>query len=194
MEDFNQTPKQAATLRELQRRANDRIRVYNPTGEDFTVYWDQMGFIVPAKDKDNGQGQGQAVVPRYVADNYFKHMSDKILGEERLKEIEQENKKRTATGQSVMNHYEDRVKFESQIRVAMPDRLRRLHDILILGVEEKYGSNPVDEFTPRPDNTSIYDELGKVDRPARKPEEVSLPVELPHQSVNDEDIINDVAQ
>src|SRR5437879_1623530 len=121
---FNTGPQysqqQIANLQELERRSNDRIRVYNPTADDYVVYWGGAGFRVPNRNKDLGHGNGQAVVMRYVAENYVKHMADKILGQRMVAAILAENKRRESIGMATMNHWEDRLHFDTQFRIDNP--------------------------------------------------------------------------
>lgn len=170
-------PQQATTLREMARKAQDRIRVYNPTDADYTIRWDGIGFVVPARLKDNGNGGGQSILPRYIAQNYVKHMTDKILGEKMITAIKSENLRRQGTGQASMNQWEERIQFDTQFRIDNPDARRMVLEILWLGIEEEYGmEDPVREqdqaYDPRPVDEQI---LATMDRPARRLDPATTP-------------------
>lgn len=165
------TPQQASTLREMARKAQDRIRVFNPTETDYTVRWDGIGFVVPGRVRDNGNGAGQAILPRYVAQNYVKHMTDKILGEKMISAIRSENERRRSTGQANMNQWEERIQYDTQFRIDNPDARRMVLEVLWLGIEEEFGMDTPERvqdqgnYDPRSLDERI---LEKLDRPARK--------------------------
>lgn len=68
--------------RELERRSNDEILIYNPTEEDYTIRFGGYTHIVPSRDKDVGYGKGQLVVARYLANHYVRHMIDALIMKE----------------------------------------------------------------------------------------------------------------
>lgn len=172
--------RQAATLKELQRRANDRIRVYNPTDDDFLVRWDGVAFRVPGKDKDNGQGAGQAVQPRYIAENYTKKMIDKILGERLFAHIKMEIERRLKSGLSTAPHDDWRLGYEAQYRIDNEAARTALRPIVWLGIEEEYGLNE-DIIEDKPEvvhKRSEEDILRDMDRPAVAPQPMTSVDEL----------------
>lgn len=165
------SPRQAATLKELQRRANDRIRVYNPTDDDFLVRWDGVAFRVPSKDKDTGQGAGQSVIPRYIAENYTKKMIDKILGERLVAHIVAEIERRKISGMSTDPFDSWRVGFEQQYRIDNEEARKALRPIVWLGTEEEYGlgDDVVEDAPAVVHKRSEEDILREMDRPAQAP-------------------------
>jgi len=60
---------------ELERRANDLIKVFNPTDKDYIVEWSRRDgsklFRVPAK--------GDAILIRYIAEKYLQEMFEKLM-------------------------------------------------------------------------------------------------------------------
>ena len=124
--------------RELERKANDQIRVYNPTTEDFEVSWDTFLFNVPGKDKDAGYGPGMSVLPRYIALNYIKHMTDKILTKRADDHIGEINKKRKDQGQPALNPQEREIE-ETPYRTDNADSRKEIIVQLWKGVEREYG-------------------------------------------------------
>ncbi len=183
MDDFSQLlgvqlrDDQVASLKEMARQANDRMRVYNPTNEDYYVAWDLSGsggrFLIPNKTKDIGYGPGQAVHPRYICFKYFKEMSNKILGE-RLKEaIDKENVDRVAKGFKPLDKSfdtQEELRFSGPYMVNNNDRLSELLPVLILGVEEEYGLDTAP--APKSEAQVNWEKINSiVNRPARRPEE-----------------------
>ncbi len=193
-----QNTQQAATLREMSRKANDRIRLANPTEQDFIVRWDGMSFTIPNRNKDVGQGKGQLVVARYIAMNYIKHMTDKMLGENLLKAITEENRKRTDSGmKEIAIDDKERFQYESRYRTDNPDSRKAIIKLLWLGVDEEYGMDMPEEVErtrdPRNTDEQILEELDKPYQPT--PEAVSTQTSeasLPPLDRN-EDILNEVA-
>lgn len=171
------TPQQEATLAEMERKAQDRIRVYNPTEENFTVLWGGLGFIIPAKHMDMGHGKGQLILPRYIAKNYVTKMTTNILGHKLVQAVKDANALRAERGQPAMNHWEERLNFEAPFRTDNEEARRNLIPLLWLGVEEEFGMEaPAQDTAHRRDPRSVDEQiLAQLDRPARKLEEVELP-------------------
>lgn len=172
------TPAQAKTLKEMARMSNDRIRVYNPTDEDFIVRWDGGGFMVPSKNRDIGQGKGQAVHPRYICVKFVRELTDKILGGQRVAAILLENERRITTGMAKMNHFEDRVQFETMFREDNPEKRGKLIALLWLGIEEQYGLDVQmqGEDLQKKDPRSIDEQiLANLEKPAKKLDDNALP-------------------
>ncbi len=194
MDDFSQLlgvqlrDDQIASLKEMARQANDRLRVYNPTDDDYYVAWDLAGsggrFLVPSKNKDVGYGAGQAVHARYICFKYFKEMSNKILGERLKDAIEKENNDRMAKGFKAMDKSfdsQEELRFSGPYLVNNSDRLQELLPVLILGVEEEYGldTQPVQK-TEAQINWDKINSL--VNRPARRPEEAPQAAPIPSET------------
>ena len=92
-EQARKTKKDDLIKKELERRSNDSILVHNPTSKD---YYDKYGgnyWLIPKKDKDIGYGKGCAVVLRYIAMHYLKHMTDQLIHAE-SKPLEEAAKKK----------------------------------------------------------------------------------------------------
>lgn len=78
---------------EMQRRANDIIRVHNPSMEEYVVRYDTSNtntlWVVPPANKDQfGAGRGNRDVPRYIATRFMEKMVDQKIDEEAQKEWE----------------------------------------------------------------------------------------------------------
>lgn len=167
------TPQQAATLQELERKAHDRIRVYNPTEEDFIVLWGGLTFEIPAKTKDLGHGKGQQILPRYIARNYVVKMTDRILGNRLVKAVKEANDLRASRGMSRMNHWEERDNFEAPFRTDNIEARDAIRPLLWLGIEEEFGG--VVQTPERARELTEEQKLAMLDRPARKLEDAELP-------------------
>lgn len=154
--------------RERERKSQDLILVNNPTDKDFSLTWDSNRWIIPSKDKDTyGQGGGKRIVPRYVAENYMKHMIDKLILDDSNKSILTENERRQENGQLMMNKWEEQYVFESQFSTNNPDLRRKYARVIWLGVAQEHGNDEVEETNVstakdmRPFDEQIIDELDK---------------------------------
>lgn len=174
------SPEQQAALKELQRRANDRLRVQNLLDDDYYVEWDLYGsggrFLVPGKIRDIGYGLGQAVHPRYIAFKFFKELSQIMLSAEMQMAIEEENEKRRATGKDAMGKTLDDGK-EGELHFVMshnlrpnnPEKLMELLPKVILGVEEEWGMDPI-PYKRTPDKIRWDQVEAIINRPVQKTE------------------------
>lgn len=84
-------------IRELERKSQDSVKIYNPTMSDFEFKWNGYLWHCPAKVKDEGFGMGCMIVPRYIATHYVRHMTDKLILKESEKMLEVAKKKYTGT-------------------------------------------------------------------------------------------------
>lgn len=130
-----------AIKREMYRSSLDSIRVYNPTDQDFTIIWDGFKHTVPSKGKDVGFGKGQRVMPRYLAMKWCRDMKNKIIGENSEKKVAE---MMASASQDMKIKYEADP-FEKQKLYSMTPNIndeveiKRIYDIIWLGVEERYG-------------------------------------------------------
>lgn len=154
--------------REAQRKANDRILVFNPTETDYTQRFDGIGFLIPNKNKDNGHGNGLAVVPRYVSQLYIKHMTDLILGSQQLEAIRKENASRVEKGLKPMDKYMggEQEEFAIKYKIDNEDARAEVFKLLYRGVVEEYGMDDIKtqqvgikEYDPRSFEERMQDEL-----------------------------------
>jgi len=171
--------RRAKTLAEMQRRSNDRIRVYNPTDTDFKVAYDTAGaggiWTIPARTKDNGFGPGQNVLPRYIAVNYVKHMTDKIIGERGVEALRKVNADRVAKGMRPLDRWEGTPESQDlvlgQYRTDNMDERRKIASILWVGVEEEFAANQPAEvklennLDPRGMDEKILDSMNRTAKP-----------------------------
>lgn len=168
----NYTPQQVATMAEMERKAQDRIRVCNITDNDFTVLWGGLGFIVPGKNSDMGHGPGQQILPRYIAINYVTKMIDKILGERMVQAVRDANNLRASRGMPELNKWQEQGLIENQFRIDNQDMRKKILPYLWVGVEEEWGMDMSPEATSV--QRQIDSELiARLEQPAQKLE--SLP-------------------
>lgn len=149
-------------LREMERKANDRIRVYNYTDDDFQVLWDSYIFTIPSKNKDTGAGKGQAIVPRYVAQNYVTHFTDAQLTKTKDSAIKAENKRLIDGGNRAMSiDSQERLVFETQYSIGNPEKRSTILAQIWLGVEEEFGlgQRAEDELLPKKDERPMDEVL-----------------------------------
>lgn len=136
-----------ATLKEMARRSQDRIRVYNPLDEDYTVRFDSIGFVIPNRNKDNGHGMGVAVVFRYVAQNYLTQMIDLLLTSKLDDAVKLENERRAKLGMLPMTKFigGEELMFTQSLRTDNQEARRRLVPVIWLGLAERYGTEAREE-------------------------------------------------
>jgi hypothetical protein len=84
-------------IREMERKSQDSIKIYNPTMSDFEFKWNGYLWHCPAKIKDEGFGMGCMIVPRYIASNYVRKMCDALITKESDKMLNEIKKKYTGT-------------------------------------------------------------------------------------------------
>jgi hypothetical protein len=163
--------------RELERKSRDTLAVYNPTDEDYTVYWDGFGFVIPRATKDNGHGPGIAYLPRYIAVNYLSQMTDKLIMDEVNRRVREENEDRIKKRkQNAMNHWEERLIFE---RSLMPDNeiLRKQWlPTLFKGIVDQYGATTLPQQREggrqrdlRPLDEQLLEEMDRTYTPPQPP-------------------------
>lgn len=123
---------------EMQRRANDLLRVKNPLNQDYVVEYDRANgvkqFIVPAK--------GEAVHLRYIAEKYIKELYQKILNERAARKVAEENTRRRESGMAEMDktlRSGEQMQFESPLLNPDTEEKRRIISMLYVGVENEYG-------------------------------------------------------
>lgn len=152
------SPEQQQSLRELERRSNDRLRVQNLLDRDYSVAWDLAGsggyFMVPGKSRDIGYGPGQAVHPRYIAFKFFKELADLVLGAELKAAVDKENEDRASRGVKRMDKTfetgeELTFVFTNKLKTNDPDKLMELLPKIILGIEEEWGMNAIAYTKPQ---------------------------------------------
>lgn len=123
--------------RELERRSHDEIKVHNPTTKDWYQKYGQLYWEVPNKNKNNGEGKGNAVVPRYVARNYVKAMLNHILG---LKVLEAVKKAREIYRGEYFAGEEEKIGMRIRKNKKLIDGTVRK---LWLGLHKRYGLDDI---------------------------------------------------
>lgn len=144
------SPRAEAVKKELARKANDTIRVRNITDEAFMAQWDGYQFNVPSGKEDIGHGKGEQLLPRYIALNYVKHMTDKILTQTADEHVAKINAKRKTRGQPSLNPQEREVE-ETPFRTDNAEKREPIIRQLWVGVEKEFGLEAVPE---RPTKTT----------------------------------------
>ena len=173
--------------RELARRANDLIAVFNPTTEDFVVLWDGYKNVIPNCNKDIGHGPGVRVVPRYIAENYVTKMTDQIILKKAKIAVESENKERVEKRKmKAMDAWEEQLVFERPLMVDNEDLRREILPTLWKGVVEQFGMDDVVTAPEKVDFRPIDERLL---------EELDRPYQAPAQTLSaHEDAISEVAE
>jgi hypothetical protein len=125
-------------LQEIERRANDLLRVFNPLEEDYVVVWDRRGgeklFRVPAKSEE--------VLIRYIAEKYIKEMYEKILNDKAHDAIVAENERRVSKGMAEMDKTQrtgEQMQFEAKFYSPSDEEAKKIISILYVGLEREYG-------------------------------------------------------
>lgn len=135
---------------ELERKANDLIRVYNPMDKRYVVEWDRKNgvkrFPVEAKD--------EAIFPRYIAKKYIEEMYQKILYDKAKDAILKENERRIKAGMAAMDSTQktgEQLQFEAKFYNPSDEETKKIISVLYLGVESEFG---IDRTVPSEDVTS----------------------------------------
>lgn len=204
---IHSNPEEALAIKELARKANDSLRIYNPTKEDYRVAWalyDEVNpggyFLIPGKDHDLGYGPGQNVHPRYIAFKFFKEITNIILDAEMQLAIQTENKRREKAGLSPLDKTFDKAEelkfvYSKGVNIDRPEKLMELLPKIILGVEREWGMERL-PYQEKKDQINWSDVLKIVDRPvdgikqAESKEEVSS---LPVETSNNDEVLKGVA-
>ncbi len=139
---------------ELERRANDLLRVYNPTNEDYIVVWDKKSggkvFRVRAKQEE--------VLFRYIAEKYIREMFQKMINDEVDKAVIKANEDRVAKGMAEMTKYAEQYRFESPLLQPTSDKARKMIAILYVGVDREYGiDNEMGEEEQTPQDKPVFE-------------------------------------
>lgn len=120
---------------EKERRANDLLRVYNPTDSDYVTRWDIANgakvFRVPAKQ--------EAVLVRYIAEKYMKEMYAKIVQDNAQQAVIAENQTRVTKGMAEMTAWREQERFESKFYLLSKDETAKILATLHVGVESEFG-------------------------------------------------------
>lgn len=160
---------QEAFHRELYRRSLDSIRVYNPTDKDFIVVWDKFKHIVPNKNKDMGYGNGQKVLPRYIAQKYAKDIKNQIINNMADEELNALKKKYEEQGvENPLLKANLSVEGKREYRTDNQELISKIYKQVWLGVEEEYGLTAEEKETKsdgqidsRPIEEQILDNMDK---------------------------------
>ena len=155
--------------REMERRSNDEVLVYNPTTEPFPIKYGGYTHIVPEAKHDAGYGPGQLIVTRYLAMHYCKHMIDKLIIHESALKLSEARRK-----------YKGNFWPEEEERLALrtnnPELRSKYLKEIWKGVKRKFGldegpddlgNNPPDK---RPMDEQLLESLN-LDEPVEEPKE-----------------------
>jgi len=134
-----QSQKESLWHREMARKANDIIRVFNPTDKDFVVNWEGNKFRVSAKST--------AEFPRYIALAYRRDMVVQLINELSEKKRAEWEQKRKKEGAAPINDYEkNMLLFPSEPRTDNEDLVRAFSKEIWLGTVKQFG---LDEVAPQ---------------------------------------------
>jgi hypothetical protein len=146
--------KNEAFHREMARKANDEILIYNPTHEIFQIRYGGYIHTVPEAKHDIGYGPGCIVVARYLALHYCKHMIDKLITEESNRIVADAKRKYRGTRWP-----------EEELRVALRTSNPELRKKYLLkiwkGVKRRFGldETPVETGTKSEDVRPVDEQL-----------------------------------
>lgn len=122
---------------EIERRAKDIYRCYNPLEIDFKFKQDSVWFKIPA----HGYKEWEA----YLSGHYYKKMAEYIIGqlidEQGSRMIEERRAKGLA---EFLNSYdENRAIWDNVPRMDNRELLQKVFDEVIVGLVEEFGSEPM---------------------------------------------------
>lgn len=119
-------------LKEMARRSNDEILLYNPTLKDYFVRWGGMYWEVPNRNKDSGQGKGKAILLRYLAEKYRREIVDSLIHRDSAVIVEKAKAKYTG---NFFPAVEERI----ALRTNNPELRKKYIKVVWLGLHKRYG-------------------------------------------------------
>src|SRR3990167_2853078 len=148
--------KKSSYQQELERRANDLLRVYNPTDTDYVVEWDRKNgtklFRVPRRE--------EAVLPRYIAEKYIREMYDKMINDTAMEAIKKENERRIKVGMAVMDktlRTGEQQQFESKFYMGNDDKAKEMVALLYVGLETEFGVDRIIQSQEKIDDRPVFE-------------------------------------
>jgi len=153
----------SAKQQEMERRANDLIRIYNPLDKRYVVKYDKRGgtklFPIEAKS--------ESVVVRYIADKYTKEMYNLIISKEASDAITAENERRVEKGMAVMDKTQktgEQMQFETPYYMPNNEKAMKILSVLWVGTESEFGVDQVleDESDPTDTRTTFEKSLEEI--------------------------------
>lgn len=158
--------------REMQRKSQDVIRVYNPLDVKFNFKYDGYPQSVAAKSTKD--------FPRYLAVHFFKKIADYMIGQQqRLKGEELKALREKQFGKSFLDAYEENIEVWDRVpKLDDPDLLKEIRDTVILGLVEEYGfdvteepQEPTKPLDFRPMHDQLFAEMDKrIDPDVKEPQ------------------------
>ena len=137
----------------LERRANDLLRVYNPLDEDMVTEWDRKNgtklFRVPAKQEE--------VLPRYIAEKYIREMYLKIMTDKVNKRVVRENEERIKKGMQAMTRWDEQLRFEVETKTSHESNANKIVATLYVGLEREYGIDTVKQEVAEKDEKPAFE-------------------------------------
>lgn len=199
MSDFTElNPQQAAkaeaVIRELERKANDDILVYNPTDEDVYQTYDRRKHgPIPNRNKDVGFGKGKTVLPRPIAESYIKDMYYKILFAEQDKAIADEQDRRAEAGIKLMERGDDQNAYINKLGLnETPERKKHIVTKLYGGIYKEFGRDFVasTENSYKKDTSDFYSLINEVEKERVTP--VTEPITNPSKKQTKDNIVEEI--
>lgn len=133
--------------RELERRSQDTIRIYNPLDHNFRYMRNRYWYSVPSKSfKD---------VQRYLADHYFKKVSEYMINQQ-IEAIGNDLKavREKQMGHVYRDHYEENIEIWDKVpKQNDPELLKKIKEVVIIGLVEEYGLAEPEPDTRIPEET-----------------------------------------
>jgi hypothetical protein len=145
--------------REMYRKSRDTIRVFNPLSEPFRFLYDSYPQTVPAKSYKD--------MERYLANLYFRKISEKIINDMIAAKTEQIVDKKKATGNSWIDKYAENREIMTQVpRTDDPTLLKKIHEDVIIGLVEQYGmEEPINmPSQPQADRRDVFEQIMATDK------------------------------
>lgn len=158
-------------LREMARRAHDKLAVFNPRDIDYFVIWDSYPHKVYSKNGNSvGFPKGTTVMERYLAEKYVREMKDILIHEKAKKEVDERNEALSNKGMPKMTPQEQEL-FEGSWKTTRPELVEEMYKMLNLGVVEEFGIDnvPLRETTPQTDHDMTEKMMKELDRPYKAP-------------------------
>lgn len=144
--------------RELYQQAHAIFAVFNPTVHDYRLIFDRRIYTIPNKDHDIGKGKGIEYLSAYLAKKYATEMTNKILQEQAMGLVNEENERRKAAGMALLTKYpgdNPQEIIEAQIGVNDAKTRAPVMKQLILGLIQKAPEDIMLETEKQSENQGI---------------------------------------
>lgn len=173
--------------RELERRSQDILKVYNFLNEPFTIVYDGYKHTVEPKK--------EAEFPRYLAERFVKKIVTHQINGEIKEALAEEDAKRQGKGFDIMTPQEqDQYVVRHGLKTDNPERIEKYTALSYKGLVKEYGKETVSsEKKVKEDRARTTESImEQIEKAGGQMEEIAEPEEKPQKEVKNEPEISTV--